>query len=100
MAKGVRTSKERFTFRATLAEKPMPAEEFAAAERMLARLIARAYAADHPKLFHPAVTPSESRQSSGPPAAAAAVGSAPLPSAGGPEKLELEQHENVSSNRE
>lgn len=30
---------------------PMPAHEWQAAEEMLAKLIARAYAADHPELF-------------------------------------------------
>ncbi len=31
----------------------MPAEEWEAAERVIARLIARAYVADHPELFGP-----------------------------------------------
>jgi hypothetical protein len=44
--------KREFKFRASIANEPMLAAEWDAAERLLARLIARAYAADHPELFH------------------------------------------------
>jgi hypothetical protein len=86
--------RRRFTFRASIAQEPMPVEEWQAAERLLAKLVARAYAADHPELFHPAVTPSLSTQSSGPPAAAAAVVGAPPANAGGPDRESREQHDS------
>lgn len=84
MTEGARTTKQRFTFRASIAEEPMPAAEFAAAERLLARLIARAYDADHSEMFRARRTESTDPKGSGPPAAAVA---AALPAnAGGPER--------------
>jgi hypothetical protein len=68
----------------------MPAADFEAAERVLARLIARAYRADHPELFGA----QKEMIASGPPAAAAAVAGAPPASAGGPERMELEHGDN------
>jgi len=68
----------------------MPAADFEAAERVLARLIARAYAADHPELFGA----QKEMTTSGPPATAAAVAGAPPASAGGPEEMELEHGDN------
>jgi hypothetical protein len=37
--------------RSVTAERPMPVEEFFQAERILARIVAEAFAADHPELF-------------------------------------------------
>ena len=76
-----------------IAAEPMPVEEWQAAESLLARLVARAYAADHPELFRPAVAPNESQESSGPPAAAAAVAGALPANAGGPDK-ESREHDS------
>jgi len=68
----------------------MPTAEWETAESLLARLVARAYAADHPELFHPAVIAGETEENSGPPAAAAAVAGAPPANAGGPEEWSVE----------
>jgi len=84
------TTRRRFTYRASIAPGPMPTADFEASERVLARLIARAYAADHPELFGA----RERTTASGPPAAAAAVAGAPPASAGGPEEMELEHGDN------
>lgn len=76
----------RFTVVTKIAAEPMPVEEWRAAESLLARLVARAYAADHPELFRCPSTPDEDRHSSGPPAAAAAVAGALPANAGGPDR--------------
>jgi hypothetical protein len=73
----------------------MAPEQQRPAERLLARLVAQAYAADHPELLRPPVIPQESKLVSGPPATAAAEGSAPLPSAGGPEDWSVEHDDAV-----
>jgi len=78
-------------FRVSVAAEPMPRHEWDAVERLLARLIARAYVVDHPELFRPAVAQSESEENSGPPAAAAAVAGAPPASAGGPDEWSMER---------
>jgi hypothetical protein len=75
---------------ARIAAEPMPAEEWQAAERLLARLIARAYTADHPELFGPRLSEVLEKVKPGPPAAAAAVAGAPPASAGGPEEWSME----------
>jgi hypothetical protein len=84
--------KRQFTFMARIAEEPMPAEEWQAAERLLAKLVARAYAADHPDLLQARRTESTHPKSSGPPATAAAVAGALPASAGGPER-ESREHD-------
>jgi hypothetical protein len=61
----------------------MPADELAAAERLLARLVARAYAADHPGLFGKDVEPEG--PVSGPSSAARADAVAPAARGDGPE---------------
>jgi len=43
--------RRRFTVRTERAKQPIPDEERVLTERILARLVARAYAADHPHLF-------------------------------------------------
>jgi hypothetical protein len=60
----------------------MPQADFEAAESILARLIARAYVADHPELFAP--SPKSEPLNAGSPAAANAVASALLANAGDP----------------
>ena len=90
-----RKSKQRFTFKASIAAEPMPIEQWQAVERLLARLIARAYLADHPELFRPAVIRPEAEQESGPSPAARADAGAPPARGGGPERMELEPHDSV-----
>lgn len=51
--------KRQFTFRASIAQEPMPVEEWHAVERLLARLIAKAYLADNPHLLTPRSKPEE-----------------------------------------
>jgi len=82
----------RFTVISKIAAKPMLAEEWRAAESLLARLVARAYAADHPELFRPAIARSDNEQGSGPPAATAVVAGALPANAGGPDK-ESREHD-------
>jgi hypothetical protein len=45
--------KRAITYRVAVAAEPMPAEDLRAVELLVARLVARAYAADHPGLFRP-----------------------------------------------
>ncbi len=53
-----RTSKKgRFTFISEISSTPMTEAEYEHAESLLAKMIARAYAADHPELFQPQNTP-------------------------------------------
>jgi hypothetical protein len=77
----------------------MGPEESQAAETLLARLVARAYAADHLELFCPTLSASETREYSGPPAAAAAVAGAPPANAGGPEDWSME-HDSINSQKD
>ena len=91
--------RRRFSVITRIAAEPMPVEEWQAAESLLARLVARAYAADHPELFRPVVAQGETREDSGPPAASAAVAGAPPANAGGPEEWSVE-HDNVNSKKD
>jgi len=45
------TRKSKCTFRRTVASEPISASELETAERLLARFVALAYAAEHPDLF-------------------------------------------------
>jgi hypothetical protein len=45
------TRKSKCTFRGIIAPEPISAPELGAAERILARFVALAYASDHPDLF-------------------------------------------------
>lgn len=91
MAAKTGRSVRRLTIRTRIASEAMPAADLDAAERIVARLVARAYAAEHPELFGPRLSQIVHTEDSGPPAAAAAVTGAPPASAGGPGKMELEQ---------
>ena len=55
------TRKLKCTFRSIVAPEPISASELDTAERLLARFVALAYAAEHPDLF----TPEQSSRSSG-----------------------------------
>ena len=72
---------------------PVPADEtdVRRAEVILARLIARAYAADHPELFGPHLSGVLENEKSGPSPAARADAVAPAARGGGPERMELER---------
>jgi len=74
--------KREFRFRAGIAAEPMPAAEWAAAERLLARLIAKAIAHDHPELFR-------DRLVTGPLSTAAAEVATPTTSGSGPVDSEI-----------
>jgi len=82
----------RFTVVSKIAAEPMPVDEWRAAESLLARLVARAYAADHPELFRRPDTSDADTQNSGPPAATAVVAGALPANAGGPDK-ESREHD-------
>ncbi len=71
-----------FTFKALIAVEPMPAAEWEAAERLLAKLIAKAIAHDHPELFR-------DRLVTGPLPTAAAEVATPTTSGGGPVDSEI-----------
>ena len=55
MEGSVAAGKDRQRFRVVrrIASEPMPVEQWRGVERIMARLVARAYAADHPELFGP-----------------------------------------------
>ena len=82
VAKGARTTKQRFTFKASIAPEPMPTAEWRAAERLLARLIAKAIAHDHPEWFR-------DRLVTGPLPTAAAEVATPTTSGSGPVDSEI-----------
>lgn len=82
--------KRGFTIRATAAPEPMTPEQWRAAERILVKLVARTYAADHPELLSPAVAQSEQEADSGPSPAARADAAAPAARGGGPESWSVE----------
>ena len=69
------------------------AEAFAAAQDLFAELIALTFARENPQLFGLNISGDDESKSAGVPAAAAEVGSAPLPSAGAPAKWSVEHHE-------
>jgi len=77
---------KRFTVRTSISQEPMPVEDWHAAERVLAKLIARAYAADHPELFGPHLDRAFSKEISGSSSTARADAVAPAARDGGPEK--------------
>jgi hypothetical protein len=56
--------KSKCTFRRIVAPEPISASEVEAAERILARLVARAYAAEHPDLFASGTAKVETAESS------------------------------------
>ncbi len=92
MAATAEKRRRRFTVVTKIAAEPMPMEEWQAAESLLARLVARAYAADHPELFRRPEAHSKQELSSGPPAATAVVAGALPANAGGPDK-ESREHD-------
>ena len=53
-----RSRQRRIAVRTRTASQPMPPAECQAVERLLARLVARAWATDHPELFCPQPKPS------------------------------------------
>ena len=77
-----------------LSQEPVPETVLSAAEDLLARLIARAYAADHPELFVLRVADQPETQPLGPPPAAKADADAPAAQDGGPgQNWSLERHD-------
>ena len=76
MAKGKAKSKITITYK--IASEPMSSQEVQTAERILAKMIARAYAADHPELFAPQRTQRADSTISGS-AATGATGAGALP---------------------
>jgi hypothetical protein len=63
------TRKSRCTFRRIVAPEPISTSELDAAERLLARFVALAYAGEHPDLF----TPGTNKPPSGPTSPSSAV---------------------------
>jgi len=95
-----RQGRSRFRIVRRVAPEPMPAEEWQAAERLLARLIARAYAADHPELFRLAAGASDKATLTGPSAAARAEAATPAARGGGPKDRSIEGHGNGDAESE
>lgn len=54
-----RRKRREFRFSVRIASEPMPEVEWRATERLLARLIAKAYLADNPHLLSPQTKPEE-----------------------------------------
>jgi len=92
--------KRQFTFRASIAADPMPVEEWRAAERLLARLIARSITHDHPEWFQKRRTESEESENVGSPAAAAAVADALSANVGDPAEESTESHDSRERSRQ
>lgn len=90
--------RRRFPVVTKIAAEPMPMDEWQAAESLLARLVARAYAADHPELFRRPEVHSRQELSSGPPAATAVVAGALPANAGGPDK-ESREHDDGTEHK-
>jgi len=86
-------SRSRFTVRRTVGPERMSLAEWEAAERILARLVARAYAAEHPELFGPRLGEVLGHQVPGSSPTARADAVAPAASGGNPEKWSVEHHE-------
>ena len=91
---GRRAGRE-LSVRRVLSPQPMAAVDLEAAERLLAQLVARAFAADHPALFAPPEHGALAVETSGPSPAARADAGAPPARGGGPERMELEPHDSV-----
>lgn len=85
------TAKTRFTIIRKFAPEPMDEQERQAVESILAKLVARAYAADHSELFRPSLVKQEQIVISGPSAAGAPVVGALPTNAGGPERESRER---------
>ena len=81
--------------RRVIAPEPMAPLDVEAAERLLARVVARAYAANNPHLFGPLKAIDDDDTASGPSPTARADAVAPAARGDGPEKLELE-HEDTA----
>jgi len=96
MAQG-KQDKKRFTVRMRISENRMRIEDWHAAERLLAKLIARSYAADHPELFGPQLDGVLGRNISESSSAARAVSAAPAAKDGDSEKRSVEHDERESS---
>lgn len=58
------TAKSRITFTESTSTTPMTADEWEACEDMLARMIARAIAAEHPEVFRPELTKEDQNHDS------------------------------------
>ena len=69
----------------------MSAEQWAAVKQRLARIVAQAYATDHPELCPSRSQGNAVHHTSGPSSAARADAVAPAARDGGPERLEPEQ---------
>ena len=68
--------------------------EFRAAEALLARLAARAFAAEHPELFQPCEGPSRDNENAGP-CLHRCTGRALTPQEGGPAEGERERNGSI-----
>jgi hypothetical protein len=77
----------------------MSAEAVDAVESLLARLVARAYLADHPELLPRQLQPSPHSENAGPPSTARAAAVAPAAQGGGSEELEQGNGELETSTR-
>ena len=81
------------TIRTSYGPAVMTEADVRAVEDLLVRLAVRRCVRENPFMFGADVETGDTTVVSGPPAAAAAVPSAPLGSAGGPEEMGLEHHD-------
>ena len=81
--RAARRMRQRPRITARIASDPMSPEELQAAERLVARLVARAFAADRPELFGPHLPQVLDRNGPGPPPTARAEVASPTTSGGG-----------------
>lgn len=75
-----------------ISEERMPIEDWHASERALAKLVARAYAADHPELFGPKLDVVTGRSTSGSSSTVRTEAVAPAAREGDLEDRSVEQH--------
>ncbi len=78
--------KKRISVVRRIAPDPMPPEQWEAAERLMATLVARAFAADHPELFGPRLPELLHKHGSEPLPTARAEVASPTTSGGGSEQ--------------
>ena len=84
---------QRVRFQRVTSGSPIPTTESQHVEDQIARMIASAYASDHPDLFQSITKKHGEQQVSGPVAAAAAVTGAPPVNAAGPGSIWSVEHE-------
>ena len=83
---------KRFMVKTAISDQPMSTSDWHTSERLLAKMVARAFAHQHPELFGPHLGEALDRRVSGSPSTARAEAVAPAAKAGDPEKWSVEHN--------